>query len=90
MIKIIKNNSKKGDISMEIEIENEDEFKPEFTNINIDNLLTKLNEFITSIKNNYLQKLLKEIIYDPKIIERLKFVPSAIINHHKWLYNTNQ
>jgi len=55
------------------------------TSEDIEQMLTRLHEFVAAIGNPWLQKLVTGVINDPQIAPRLKLAPAAKSMHHAYL-----
>ncbi len=52
---------------------------------NIDQLYERLREFVGSVSNTWLQRLLRSIVEDPEIVPKLKRAPAAKMMHHAYI-----
>jgi 3'-5' exoribonuclease len=60
------------------------DFQPH-TSLSIDELWTKLNTFVDSFNDPYLQQLVRSFLDDPAVAAPLRSAPAAKYLHHAWI-----
>ncbi len=55
------------------------------TTEDVDKLYAQLREFVASVGNPWLQRLLESVVEDPEIVPKLKRAPAAKTMHHAYL-----
>jgi len=74
-------NIKKLDKS-EVSVE---DFVPSLAEEDIKKMMTEIRNYIGSVKNRYIRKLLEKIFEDRELITRFSNVPSSLNHHHNYL-----